>query len=428
MNWLKRHLGVFARNGSGSIAIVFSLALVVIVCVLGLAIDFARAQHASAVVMSSIDAAALYGSKVLVEDEAADSEVKTRVANFLANQIKTNGMQGSTYSDLHMHTDAVEGSVSIEVDIHVPTTFARVFNADSIDFHKSAKTSYKIKNVELAMVLDTTGSMGDNGKIGELKLAASEAIDLLMPTNKVHHNRIALAPFSASVNTGMYAATVSGGLSADCVVERGGAEAATDAPWSTSPVGWSATLVPPATAGGNCPEQEIMPLNNDAVALKAQINAYTTKGGTAGHIGLAWGWYLISPDWNGLWSASSDAKPYGDPKTIKAMIVMSDGVFNVAYDNGPVATSDDQKLNSVAQAAALCDAIKAAGVTVYTIGFELALIPPPDDPAIARAVLSNCASTNGGGGTEFYDATNGSDLSSAFKKIAGKLSKLRLSH
>lgn len=420
MNWLKRKTETFAKDREGSIAIVFSLILVVLVCLLGLAIDFARAQRASAVVMRSIDAAALYGSKVLVEDGASDGEVKTRVANFLDSQIRTNTMQGSSYSGLHMITDPVEGSVSIDVEVHVPTTFSRIFNADSISFHKSAKTSYKIKNVELAMVLDTTGSMGSNNKIDELKVAAAQAIDILMPPNRPAFNKIALAPYSASVNAGALAGAVSNGASVDqCVVERQGATTATD----DLPVAADALLIADTVLNPNysCPVQEIMPLSKDANLLKTTINAYGVGGGTAGHIGLAWGWYLISPNWNGFWPAVSAAKPYGDPKTIKAIIMMTDGAFNTSYYNGPINTT------SAPQGLALCDAIKAAGITIYSIGFELASNPPPDD-VNAPILLSACASPDGGGGTEFYNATNGSDLSAAFVKIAGKLSKLRLSN
>ena len=417
MVWLKGLSGTFAKDRSGSVAIIFTLALVMLICLIGLAVDFARAQQASAEISNAIDAAALEGAKGMVEEDLTNDETKQRVQQFLNAEIGSSRFNVGDIANLHIATEKLEGAVTINVDVNVPTTFSRIFNKDNISFHQMAKTSYKVKNVELAMVLDTTGSMHDFNKLAEMKLAAGQAIDILMPPNRTALNRIALAPFAASVNAGAYAGAVSGGASADCVVERAGADEATDASGVTSPVGVT-PLDPPGLVNGNCPGQEIMPMSKDAVALKASINAYSANGGTAGHIGLAWGWYLISPNWASLFPTASQPKAYGDPKSIKAILLMTDGMFNTAYLPG---------MSSPVLAASLCDAIKLHDVKIFTIGFELALNAPPDD-VNARTLLGNCASPDGQGGNEFYDVANGADLSAAFVKIAGKLSKLRLSN
>jgi hypothetical protein len=174
-------------------------------------------------------------------------------------------------------------------------------------------------------------------------------------------------------------------------------------------------------ANYDCPHQNIMPLSKDVLALKHALNGFAPSGGTAGHIGLAWGWYLLSPQWAGLYPAASIPKPYTDPKAIKAVLLMTDGMFNTSYFNGAINTT------SPTQALALCDGMKAAGIKIYTVGLELALNGPPDD-ANARALLGACASPDGSGGTEFYDVANGANLGDAFTKIAGKLSHLRLAN
>ncbi len=420
MAWLHARLRGFGDDRSGSIAIIFVFLLFVLVFMIGIAVDMSRAQRASADVVTSIDAAALAAAKAMIEQELNEAEVTLVVDRYLAAQLSAEQMQGASYDNLRVVVNRDEGTVQIDVDVHVPTTFSRIAAKDKIDIHKFTKTSYMVKNVELAMVLDTTGSMDDNGKIDELKTAASLAVDILLPPNKPSLNRIALAPYSASVNVGGIAGAVSGGASADCVVERPGADAFTDKSGLASPVGWV------ALGGGSCPAQSIMPLSKNAVALKDEIDAYTTDGGTAGQIGLAWGWYLLSPKWNGLFSGSSEPKPYGDPKAIKSMILMTDGMFNTAYFNGPVALAADQEATSVAQTLALCDAIKAEGIKLYTVGFELAGNGAKEIDA--RNLLTACASDSDSGGKEFYEATTGTDLSDAFKTIAGKLSALRLSN
>ncbi len=407
MAWLRTLTRKFADDRSGAIAIMFVLVLIIFVCIIGVGIDMGRAQRASAEVVGSIDSAALAGAKGLVEDDLTDRQVRELVVHYLEAELGHGELRGASYSGLTVVTDASDGSVAIDVDIHVPTTFTRIANSQTIDFHKFAKTAYRVKNVELAMVLDTTGSMGNFNKIDEMKVAAAQAIDILLPAGKPALNRIALAPFSASVNVTPYSNAVSGGLSANCVVERPGADAYNDVSGAASPVGTAAV--------GTCPAQTIIPLSKDAVMLKNQVNAYMQAGGTAGQIGLAWGWYLISPNWNGLWPTASKPKPYADPKAIKAILLMTDGMFNTAYFND----------TSPAQAALLCDAIKAQGITIYAVGFELALNNPPED-VNSVTLLTACASDDGAGGKEFYNATNGSDLSAAFTTIAGKMMALRL--
>jgi Flp pilus assembly protein TadG len=417
MAWLRTKLKPFSSDRSGSVALMFVFVLVIMVFIIGIAIDMGRAQRASAEVVGSIDAAALAGAKAMVEEGLDQAGVTNLVNLYIANMVSTEQLRGASYSGLTVITDPVEGTVQIDVDIHVPTTFTRITQKDSIDFHKFSRTSYKLKNVELAMVLDTTGSMSSNNKIDELKAAATQAVDILLPAGKPPLNRIALAPYSASVNVGGIASDVSGGLSADCVVERAGADAFTDASGVTSPVSWVAL-----GGGGSCPAQTIMPLTKDANALKTEINSYNPGGSTAGHIGLAWGWYMLSPNWTAKFNGPAEPKPYNDPKAVKAIILMTDGEFNTAYFNGPVGSGPDQIATSIAQTLALCDAAKANDIRLFTIGFEL------DAAGLAPGMLSDCASDDGNGGKEFYPAASGTDLSDAFKKIAGKMMALRLSN
>ena len=410
----------FRAEQSGGLAIIFSLTLFVLVIFAGVAIDYGRAQMASTEVNDAIDQAALKATEAMVDDEITSDAVNKSIAGYINGTIGNPKLQGATYSGVNIASDVASGSVSIDLDVHVPTTFASLFHFNTIDFHKFTKTAYKIKNVELTMVLDTTGSMGQNNKINELKIAAAQAIDIILPQGKATANRIALAPFDASVNVAPFDSIASAGASINgCVVERQGADAFTDAsPLPANPV---------STANATCPAQTIIPLTKNGSTLKATINTYAPGSTTAGHIGLAWGWYLISPNWTAIFPKQSAPKPYTNPNVIKAVLLMTDGMFNTAYFNGPVATKADQQATSVMEASTLCDNIKAAGIKIYTVGLELASNGSPDD-VNARALLSACASPDGQGGSEFYDVANGANLGTAFSTIAGKLSHLRLSN
>jgi hypothetical protein len=162
-----------------------------------------------------------------------------------------------------------------------------------------------------------------------------------------------------------------------------------------------------------CPTATIMPLTNSVTGLKSHIETFSAGGWTAGHIGLAWGWNTISPKWSSVFSGSMAPGSYGDTRYVKAILLMTDGLFNTSYTAG---TSDaEQTAESHARTVALCDAIKAEGVTIYSVAYDT-------DPT-AEALLQSCASSS----THFYAAGSESELRASFKKIAGELQQIRLS-
>ena len=71
-------------------------------------------------------------------------------------------------------------------------------------------------------------------------------------------------------------------------------------------------------AAGN----EILPLTADKTALTARINGLEAYGSTAGALGTAWSWYLLSPNWSSIFGNlyGNTARPgsYADVTTIQA--------------------------------------------------------------------------------------------------------------
>ena len=212
-----------------------------------------------------------------------------------------------------------------------------------------------------------------------------------------------------------------------CVSERTGAQAYTDAaPNASARVGRNY----PSTSGNPCPSATILPLSSNRSTLKSLINGLSVGGSTGGQVGMAWGWYSVSPSFNGLWSGSP-AGPYAPEDTLKAVIIMTDGEFNTPYNTGVIAQNagsgsggswDKINQNSTNgdpfdQGEALCDAMKATGVIVYTVGFQ---ISPGGN---AAALLADCASSP----QHAHLPSSGSDLSEAFAAIGRDITRLRIS-
>jgi hypothetical protein len=220
-----------------------------------------------------------------------------------------------------------------------------------------------------------------------------------------------------------------------CVTDRTGADAFSDAGPSTTVLGkgYPAAPKPPATDLNPCPSATITPLSTDKPMLKAKIDAMVTSGSTAGHLGAAWGWYLVSPNFSYLWPAASQPAPYGTAHLFKVVILMTDGEFNTMACDGVISQdsphipgysnqADHKNCNSpnggsFTQAQNLCDNMKEAGIIVYTVGFQVGAEPA------AKTILDNCATSLG----HAYYPDTGAELKTAFHKISQEISELRLS-
>jgi hypothetical protein len=230
----------------------------------------------------------------------------------------------------------------------------------------------------------------------------------MLPQDKPHDNKVAIAPFSTAVNAGSLRDGISVGVdrrgrpqagrNTPCVTERSGAEAFTDAKPAGNMLNRRATF---------CPSTPIVPLTNDIDALHDAIDSLQANGMTAGHLGTAWAYYLLSPNWASVFPPDSRPVAYSEEKVRKVAILMTDGMFNSTYEsaNG----------SSVTQARNICDNMKNSGITVFTVGFQA--------PVDVVPTLQYCATSP----KHFYNATDGAELRKTFSEIANRLNGLRLS-
>jgi Flp pilus assembly protein TadG len=217
-----------------------------------------------------------------------------------------------------------------------------------------------------------------------------------------------------------------------CVSERTGTHAYSDASPTAARVGrvYPAGTRTYTNTVNPCPDATIEPLSASRSKLRSLIDNMNIGGSTAGQIGAAWGWYTVSPSFNSLWPSSA-AGEYKPDKLMKAVILMTDGEFNTPYFEGVIArnagvgsaaNADRISQNATngdpfAQTLRLCSAMKAKGVIVYTVGFQVAA------NGSAAGVMRDCAT---GPSFAFLPASN-ADLSDAFRAIGRDITRLRIS-
>ena len=405
----------FRGDDRGAVAIIFALTAIMLMVVTGLAIDVGRAVHAGTKISAAIDAAVIAGVKGLRLRNMTNAQVEAVTKAIFEENLKNVGLTQPDIKKFDVIIDRAKGSVELDVGAEIPTVLGQLAGINVMRVPRRSVAIFESKDVEVGLQLDVTGSMSGS-KIADLKLATKDLVDILLPDDSTllagRKIRIGLAPYAAGVNAGSYASLMNGGVSApnSCVYERQdeGLQATDNLPMGSAVLKTKLAL----PSANNCSAAKVLPLTDDKTLLKNTVDTYTTGGTTAGHLGSAFAWYLISPNWSSIWPADSRPVAYNDGKTMKVAILMTDGEYNTV--NGKYSGANKSKSSRFASDT--CDAMKRKDVIVYTVGFKLRQYD-------AINTMSDCAS----GTANFYRAEDGNELRAAFQAIAEDISKLRLS-
>ena len=402
-------LSKFRHDQTGAVAIIFAFVVILLVGVVGGAVDYGRWVAAKSTQQSAIDAAALAAGRAYqVSGGNSSTAINTGNQHYALLKSHLIGPDATSFQIIDSGRAVRATSQAAVVTPFLGVVGIPEMPVNIVSEAVMAATGGNATNVEISLMLDVTGSMW-GAKIADLKLAAKDLIDIVMPSNQGEfYSRVAIAPFSEYVNVGRnYFERIVGeapsGSNNDrtCVRERQTSDRYTDA----TPA--SGNYFDDGDPSGNCrPQSTIMPLSSDKDGLKSHINGLGAAGYTAGHLGTAWAWYLLSPKWNTVWAGDATAAAYND-NVRKIAVLMTDGEYNREYSG---ASSRDQ-------ARQICANMKAAGITVYTVGFQIS------SSGDAYQTMAQCASSP----QNFFNSTTGEELRQAFREIALQVVTLRLS-
>ncbi|WP_428481150.1 pilus assembly protein TadG-related protein [Pyruvatibacter mobilis] len=495
---LMRALG---RDDRGNFAIILAISILPIAAAVGGAVDLNRAFIVQQRLERALDAA---GLAVGASPGGTTAEMTAMAqsffdANYDANEL---GVPGS------VSVVPGDGSFVLTANAELPTTILKVIGLDTLSVGSEIEVVRESKALEVAMVLDNTGSMAWNGKIGALRTAAEDLVSILFgDQDRPSLLRMSLVPFVTAVNIkadgfDMQWMDVNGqsryhGENFDS--RRGPTNHFTlfdnirNAEWKgcvemrpaphdtldTAPTPGNADTLfvpyfwpdesdrerdssndyldddiggndrkrqensgkydnarihndetPSTTYGPNksCP-RPLVPLTNSRTLLVNEVRAMEPwyNSGTNIAEGLAWGWRVLSPA-----APFTEGASYTDPDVQKALILLTDGNNEIVSQrsfNGSDYTSfgyiDKERLGTDSIGGArniiddkvgeMCERVKAEGVRVYTITFQL------NSPSL-QEVFRDCATSP----ELYFDSPSNSKLREVFQSIAYDLSNLRL--
>ncbi len=182
---------------SGAIMVAFALMGPFVVGAAGMALDFSHAYLVQQRLAHAIDAAALAAAASSTDPDVIEAKIR----EFFETNYPPEKL-GATFDPEVTVTDS-----EIQVAGHAQyfTFFLTLIGIDDINVDADTTVHRDVRGLEVALVLDNTGSMSDGNKITALRTAATNFVDILFShTNDPEAVKIGLVPYASGVRVGKY--------------------------------------------------------------------------------------------------------------------------------------------------------------------------------------------------------------------------------
>ncbi len=464
-NLLKR----FSRDSRGNFAIMTAIALMPIVAAVGAGIDYSRLSSQMSNFQQAADAAVLAAAK------KRSSMNKSELLNYArqifdANLSNTNGIVVTFKLD----EDSKDHKLTLNTDGYLETTFLGAIGISEMNFDVLSQVGLPGSGLEVALVLDNTDSMDNDGKIGDLKIAANNFVDLLMPgkNNKEKSLKISVVPFGNYVNVGKkyrnkkwiavpkdyseektyrpvirkydckkkwydywskgrtyegkyYPPKHHQGWNETCKKEYGpektyaknytwrGCVGSREYPRNLIDIGYNKEKIT-GLLNQNC-TKEVLPLTWKKQKILTAIKHLSTRGETYIPTGITWGRRVLSK--HAPFTGGAKQKDITDEKVKQVLILMTDGQNTKSKKSGSPYHSSTNLTEANLWTLEACNNVKSDKIEVYTVTFGKDL-----DEDTKKLMLA-CASSP----KHYFDAASGEALNMSFQNIANSIRTVYLS-
>ncbi len=342
----------FRRDERGTMVILAILLLTMMLMMGGLAVDLMRYESTRVNLQQSLDRCTLTAASLRQQQDpesvVRDCMLKAGIADQLASITVVDGMNYR--------------SVQSAGVADTRPMFLHMLGIPKFDAKAGSKAEQGLSNIEIALVLDVSGSMSGT-KLANLKLAASEFIDTVFAQDVDHRVSVTIVPYNAQVNLPVtlrdqfnvvHVANVPDVNCAELPASvytsaaiplttalpmMAYADVASSTTKSTSFIAPTSSAALPNYGSVSCrpnPVNLVRLPQTDPVTLKAQINALQAGGNTSITLGMKWGLTLLDPSMRpafadligrGVIPAAATGRPFDhdDTHAMKVVVLMTDG-------------------------------------------------------------------------------------------------------
>ncbi|ERF82524.1 pilus assembly protein [Bradyrhizobium viridifuturi] len=250
----------YATSTNGNVAVMFTLAILPILAFVGVAIDYTRANNARSSMQAALDSTALMLSKDLTMGNITAAQIPSKAQAYFNGLYTNKDGQGIAVSATYTTpTSNAAATILLSGSGHVKTTFLQAAGYPStMNFGTSSTTTWGNVKMRVALALDNTGSMQDNGKIVALRNAVAGSGGLIDQLSALSKNNgdvyISVIPFAKVVNVG-------------------------SSNYGKNYIDWTDWLNPPTTQPNNGSTQAKLPMNWHAVGPGARCPWTNNNGG-----------------------------------------------------------------------------------------------------------------------------------------------------
>ncbi|MEQ1520038.1 MAG: pilus assembly protein TadG-related protein [Aestuariivirga sp.] len=205
-----RKLKAFRSNYLGSVTQITAVAAIPMMLAAGAAVDTVRINREQVAFDAAVDSAAL---AVAADDRASlsglnEAQVATRLAELeeFAKEYMAENYTPQYGSSQEMEVDVTitGAAIDLEASHSFPTTIMSLTGIEEINLSSHSQIMKAMRPIEIALVMDTTGSMASSSKLAGAKTAARDLLSTIYGGSAAsvpesEYLRVALVPFAAGV-------------------------------------------------------------------------------------------------------------------------------------------------------------------------------------------------------------------------------------
>ncbi len=192
-----RVLGRFRQDANGTTAVLFALSLSAMMFIVAMSLDYGRAELERMHMQRVLDAATLAASHQLGAD---NPDEKGRAAAEAFYRINSQHITQTQIETLEM--DVQNGEVRATAGGNVLTSLLNAFNIRRIEIGAGSKVVRGDGTMEIALVLDNSGSMAGQPIADLITAATSLTNTVFAGVTDANRVKVAVVPFAGSVNVG----------------------------------------------------------------------------------------------------------------------------------------------------------------------------------------------------------------------------------
>jgi len=203
---LRQKLSAFGADQRGNIALTFLLVALPVIAFVGAAVDYSRANSVKASMQAALDATALMLSKEAATD--TDTERNTNALKYFSKLFDPPQVTGAKLDASNIKVDVTfdpnnNSQILLSASAQLPAQFVQVLGFDNFTVKATSTAKWGITRLRVALVLDNTGSMADNGKMAAMQTATKNLLTQLQnAVTTAGDVYVSIVPFVKDVNVG----------------------------------------------------------------------------------------------------------------------------------------------------------------------------------------------------------------------------------